>query len=388
MRKIFYCGLEAYNERYSLQLTDWSKRTFDRMGVDYTIVSGATIDSTKKINTGQVLDAHGRCYFSMAQMQNLVQMLHNGEITGEDCIFFEDLFTPGIESLPYIFDQIPAENRPAVWVRCLAQSIDPDDFVHVTGMDRWMRHYESLVNEFVTGVLASNEEMVAHMRIAGWRAPIYNISGLAFDADEVRERVSSVNSWADRKRRVVFASRFDQEKLPDFYMDIIEETLNRDPSIEFVLCQGNKLRSNDQKFIERARKLEKEGKLSIRENLQKNEYYSILNNSRLKLLTSLQEWTGNTTSEADALGCNVLAPSYRSFPEILGHDDQRLYVTWSINDAVEKLVALVDEPVNQGYVSKWTSKTIERCVDIMSGNGEEWRRDSIDYRNNVLNRHQ
>jgi mandelate racemase len=37
--------------------------------------------------------------------------------------------------------------------------------------------------------------MVAHMRIAGWRAPIYNISGLAFGKEEVLERIGGVSGW-------------------------------------------------------------------------------------------------------------------------------------------------------------------------------------------------
>jgi hypothetical protein len=67
---------------------------------------------------GQVLDAHGRSYFSMSQMMNLVQLMKNGEVTAEDVIYFEDMFQPGIESLPYIMDQIPAEQRPRIYVRC------------------------------------------------------------------------------------------------------------------------------------------------------------------------------------------------------------------------------------------------------------------------------
>ena len=64
-------------------------------------------------------------------------MMRNGEVTGEDIIFFEDMFQPGMESLPYIMDQIPAEDRrPQVWIRCLAQAVDPDDFVHVWGMSK------------------------------------------------------------------------------------------------------------------------------------------------------------------------------------------------------------------------------------------------------------
>jgi hypothetical protein len=57
------------------------------------------------------------------------------------------MFQPGIESLPYIMDQIdPDFSVLSVWVRCLAQAIDPDDFVHVWGMAEWMSTYEKMVN--------------------------------------------------------------------------------------------------------------------------------------------------------------------------------------------------------------------------------------------------
>ena len=102
MRKLFYMGLEPYEGRYTLQLQEWSERAFERRNIDYTVVPGTTIDDTKSISVGQVLDAHGRSYFGMSQMMNLVQMMRNGDCAGEDVIFFEDMFQPGIESLPYI----------------------------------------------------------------------------------------------------------------------------------------------------------------------------------------------------------------------------------------------------------------------------------------------
>jgi len=390
MRKLFYMGLEPYEGRYTLQLQDWSERAFKRHNIDYAVVPGTTIDNTKSISVGQVLDAHGRSYFGMSQMMNLVQMMRNGEVTGEDVIFFEDMFQPGIESLPYIMDQIPAEQRPQVWVRCLAQTVDPDDFVHVWSMRDWMMSYERMVNQFVTGVLASNEEMVANMRVAGWTAPVYNISGLAFDAEEVRSRVGDIKPFARRKHRVVFAARWDQEKQPDFYMDLIEHVHTRMKSwrdsapIEFALLQGGPLRSNNQRYIDRARELEAEGKLKIYENLKKNEYYEILNDSKLMFNCALQDWTSNTVSEADALGCNVLFPAYRSFPEIFANDHRRMYVPWSIEDAYEKLIQLVDRPHNDiGKISEWTSGTIDRYIDIMTGVGEQWRRDDNRYRDHV-----
>jgi hypothetical protein len=379
-------GLEPYEGRYTLQLEEWSRRAFQRRSIDWVSVPGTTIDNTKAIQVGQVLDAHGRSYFAMSQMMNLVQMMRNGEVTGEDVIFFEDMFQPGMESLPYIMDQIPAEQRPQVWIRCLAQAVDPDDFVHVWGMGKWMSLYEEMCNEFVTGVLASNEEMVAHMKIANWKAPIYNISGLAFDKTEVALRVGEIKPWEERDNRVVFAARFDQEKQPDFFMDMIEEWYGsfNTGDAEFAILQGGPLRSNNPKYIERARKMEERGQLVIYENLKKNHYYDIVNRSKVLFNCALQDWTSNTVSEADALGCNVLFPAYRSFPEIFANDHTRMYVPWSTEDAINKLTPLLRQPHKDlGKISDWTSATIDRYIDIMQGNGEQWRRDTNRYRDYV-----
>ena len=386
MRKLFYMGLEPYEGRYTLQLEEWSRRAFQRRSIDWVSVPGTTIDNTKAIQVGQVLDAHGRSYFAMSQMMNLVQMMRNGEVTGKDVVFFEDMFQPGMESLPYIMDQIPAEQRPQVWIRCLAQAVDPDDFVHVWGMGKWMSLYEEMCNEFVTGVLASNEEMVAHIKIANWKAPIYNISGLAFDKTEVALRVGEIKPWEERDNRVVFAARFDQEKQPDFFMDMIEEWYGTPGTtdVEFAILQGGPLRSNNPKYLERARKMEERGQLRIYENLKKNHYYDFVNNSKVLFNCALQDWTSNTVSEADALGCNVLFPAYRSFPEIFANDHTRMYVPWSVQDAMNKLQPLLDAPHKDlGKISNWTSATIDRYIDIMQGNGEQWRRDSNRYRDYV-----
>ena len=388
MRKLYYMGLESYEARYTLQLTEWNRRVFERRGLDVVYVPGTTIDNTQSISVGQVLDAHGRSYFSMSQMMNLVQLMKNGEVTAEDVIYFEDMFQPGIESLPYIMDQIPAEQRPQVWVRCLAQAIDPDDFVHVWGMAGWMSTYERMVNQFVTGVLATNEEMVAHMRIAGWTAPIYNISGRAFGKEEVLERIGGVGNirpFKDRARRVGFAARWDQEKQPGFFMDLIEMygELTSEPC-EFAIYSGGPLRSNNPEYVRRAREMEAAGKLKIYDNLSKNEYYYHLNNTRVLFNCALQDWVSNTLSEADTLGCNVLYPAYRSFPETFANDPNRLYIPWSIDDAYHKMQNLLREPHhNMGLISDWTDGTVDRVVDILLGNGEHWNRAGNRYRDHV-----
>ena len=63
---------------------------------------GTTIDDTKAISVGQVLDAHGRSYFAMSQMMNLVQMMRNGEVTKNDIVFFEDIYFIFIISMNFL----------------------------------------------------------------------------------------------------------------------------------------------------------------------------------------------------------------------------------------------------------------------------------------------
>ncbi len=64
MAKLFYMGLEPYEGRYTLQLEQWNEAAFKRRGIDYEIIRGETLDNDKAIVTGQVLDAHGRSYYS------------------------------------------------------------------------------------------------------------------------------------------------------------------------------------------------------------------------------------------------------------------------------------------------------------------------------------
>jgi hypothetical protein len=381
MRKLFYMGLEPYEGRYTLQLQDWNEAVFKQRDIDYVLVPGETLDDSKAIVTGQVLDAHGRSYFGMSQIMNLVKMMREGEVTAEDVIFFEDMFQPGIESLPYIMDQVPADMRPKVYVRCLAQTIDPDDFVHVWGMYPWMSKYEKMVDTFVDGVICASEEMVANLHIAGWTANKY-VTGLPFGKEEVQSRIKNPTPFDNRTKRVVFAARWDQEKQPNFYMDLIETYLEHyDPEVEFFILSGGKLRSNNDEYMARTKQMSQDGKLRVQENLRKDEYYEILSKSRVLFNCALQDWVSNTVSEADSLGTNVLYPAYRSFPETFANDYERLYIPWSIEDACNKLQGLLElQHPNVGKISDYQNGTIDRTVDILQGDGEQYLRSGVDYR--------
>ena len=77
----------------------------------------------------------------------------------------------------------------------------------------------------------------------------------------------------------------------------------------------------------------------------------------------------------------MLYPAYRSFPESFANDHERLYVPWSIDDAITKLNKLLEHPhPSMGTISDWTDGTIDRIIDILEGKGKKWHRMSTDYR--------
>lgn len=378
--KIFYCGLEPYNDRYTLQLTKWNTNVFDIKNIDYKVVEGQIKSS--EIKTGQVLDAHGRTYYSLTQIANIVQMMYNGEIDSDSVIFFEDMFTPGIESIFYIMDQLPKDKKPKIFVRCLAQTIDPDDFVNKLNMTKWMKHFELMVASSVHGVLVASEEMIPFIRNAGWKSNIY-VTGLPFGKDEVKSRVS-IKEWKERKNRVVFASRLDEEKQPHFYLDLIKYyRQNIKSNVEFAILSGGNIKSNNPEVLKKILEAKESGELKIYDKLSKNEYYELLTDSKVLFNCALQDWVSNTISEADALETNVLFPAYRSFPETLFNCPNRLYIPWSIEDAAIKLHHLIyNQHKNVGKVSDYQDKTIERTINILSDKGEEYLRLG-DYRNYI-----
>lgn len=369
--KIFYMPIERLESRYTFQLTDWNVREFKRLRQRYHIVDGAELPSTKgKVITGSVLDAHGRSFFALQQMSNLIALLKAGKPTCFDTILFEDMFTPGMEILPYILRQTDTNYRPKVYVRCLAQTIDPDDFVNREGMFDWMRHYELMLDKFVTGILVASEEMVANLKIAGFKAPIH-VTGLPFGKKEVQARVKHVAALEDRPKVVSFASRWDTEKQPEFFLEVAEKANKLDPDIKFQVLTGfPKLKSDDPYFIRRAQGLARKSFFSVKAGLTKNDYYGHLANSRLLFNCALQDWVSNTVSEADSFGTQTLFPAYRSFPEVFANNAQHMYIPWSVDDAVNKLVALVNLQTPQtsiGEVSDYQDKSIERTIGVLRG---------------------
>ena len=109
--KLIYLPLEAYEERYTSQLCQWNTDRFAEQGIEYILVTGADLREDDAINVGQVLDAHGRSYYSLHQMANLVALLHDGDFSNDDVIFFRRPFSARFRCIA-IYSRTIATKKP------------------------------------------------------------------------------------------------------------------------------------------------------------------------------------------------------------------------------------------------------------------------------------
>lgn len=362
--KVWYLPLEPYRERYTEQLLDWTTRAYARLGVEAVVVHGQTLAGRERILTGPVLDAQGRAHYALTQVAALVARL--GEVRRGDWIFVEDLFTPGYEALPYVFDQLGDDQRPNIATRNYAQSVDPDDFTFP--MRGWMRRYEELVDRTASVVFVASTVHKEMLHAAGLDGATTVVAGLPFDPAAVRAQGPEPRPWATRPRKVVYASRLDREKQPHFFMDV---ALRLPSDVDVVVCTGSDLpRSNDPTVLERLAAMADAGRLRVRTGLTKADYYAELATARVQLNTARQDFVSFTALEASAYGVPTLAPAFRSFPEALENRASQLYVPWSVDDAASRLLALLDrgEPLC-GRLAVTHGQTFDRMVTLMKAVG-------------------
>lgn len=386
---LYYVPLEPYKERYTMQLSapikGWYERNWIKNGVNYT-----RIDPTDKVNTspktieiGQVLDPIKRTSWCFSQIRILMQLAKEGKLSDDDTIFFDDFWTPGIEALFYLFDQIGL--KPKMYAYCWAQSVDEWDFTWK--MRSWMRPMEKAIAEKLTGVFVANtllRDLLDSADVAYY--PKVHVVGLPFDSSEVRMRMplwyqldkpfASTSGDTFRLNEVVFSSRLDVEKDPKFFLAVAKKYYQIDPHVTFRICTSSaELRSNDQSILDMIHcHWKNTPNLIVSTNLTKEAYYNILCQAKIQFNCALQDWVSFTLLEATTAGCYPIYPRYRSFPETFDYEDRYLYQQGNVTEAVEKIRSIVlrtdlwtpEAIKSRSWIYKRFDSTWLRMLDIMS----------------------
>jgi glycosyltransferase involved in cell wall biosynthesis len=380
----YYVPLEPYPERYTMQLsaekTGWYEYNWYVNDINFRRIEPITdhrhnIPSRRitehafygNITTGSVVDAISRPLYTFRQVEHLLVLLDRGLITNDDVIFFDDFWTPGFEALPYAFHLKGV--KPKMYAYCWAQSVDEFDFTH--SMQKWIRPFERGISNCLDGIFVANTLLAEKLRRGlGISGDKIHVVGLPFDSREVMARMPTKyqlerfgkDRMSERDNQVVFSSRWDVEKNPDFFLKVATKMLESEEigarlgSLSFVVCtSAPKIRSNKPDLLIGLEMMlgKYPDNFFLKENLSKEEYYKILTESKVQFNCADQDWVSFTLLEASVAGCYPVYPYFRSFPETFNHRLQFLYKHKDLNAAVDLITAgLVTDEFDRDSIIK------------------------------------
>jgi hypothetical protein len=323
---LYYVPLEPIKGRYSEQwarpITGWLERNWIKAGIDYKRIDGPEPFADHGVGVGKVLNPVRRSEWGFAQSLKIVQMIVDHTIKPDDCIWFDDFWHPGLEMIGQVRDQVQHGHQTQLYSFCHAQSVDRFDFMHDSR--KWARPIEEGYMSLYDVVFVNNDYLKELLDVAFQTVPhkVENC-GHVFCSEEVKE-IGSCSWGYPKEDLVIFTSRFDKEKQPHLFMDMVEG-MGSHPDCQFAICCGGQLRSDDASSLLRARRMESKGKLCIYENLSKAQYYHMLAKAKVQFSSSLQDWVSYCLLEAVTFSCYPAYPNFRSFPEAFGREASILY---------------------------------------------------------------
>lgn len=335
---LYYLPLECYQSRYTMQWsaakTGWLERNWIASGIDYKRIDPSE-GEVKVIREGRVLDAVGRSIHCFGQVEELLRLAEAGEVTGQDVVYFDDFWHPGIEAIPYAFALLGME-CPKMYAFLFAQSVDEFDFTYP--MRHWMRHFEKGIAEILSGVFLCCQTL-KDLVVFGGIAPEHkvHVTGHAFSSEEVLSRMPP-QPW-HREDKVVYSSRWDAEKNPQIFLEVAKRVIAGDPGVKFVVCSGAPTLRSNAGLADAAYAMAAEfgEQFQVKTNLTKAEYYAELCSAKIQFNCADQDFVPLTLLESLTAGCFPLYPYFRSFPDTFREHRQCLYEHKDVEHAVRKI---------------------------------------------------
>jgi glycosyltransferase involved in cell wall biosynthesis len=324
----------------------WAEDNFKRYGIDFVRVQGKELGTS--ITAGVVLDAYGRSYYSMDQINKMILRIRNGDVRDDDVIYTEDFWQPGIEALFYIRHITNKKFKIGCFFH--AQTVDTTDFTYP--MRQWMRPIEKGMVKAYDYIFVTSHILKELMQ-KGYESVCGNVHviGLPYNSKCLLNQLGYKGEmWNKAKKEsfVLFSSRFDREKNPHFFMDLVEAC----PDIQFKVVKPRENVSNDLEVAERLQRLLTHSKnLEQVDTANKQDYYQLLERAKVQFNCAKQDWVSWTILEAITFGCNPLYPIWKDFPWVLKGYNDHLYTAWSLSGASKKLRELLQKPFDPTLLS-------------------------------------
>ena len=362
--KVIYLPIEGYEERYTNQLDAWIVERLKKNHIPYLRVCGKAINENK-ISTGQVLDGYGRPYYCLTQLAGVIHLMKMGDIKPGDNIFMTDIWTFGLEALPYV--RTITQNKINIYGFNCAGTFEKKDFLNLTGMTPWAKHIERGWFKAVDGVffasqklmdMAFRSDMFQHLDVA----EKVHLTGLATNTKYIRKLAGYESSDRNHKENIiVFPHRLDAEKRLDMFLKLAQWFHYRE--WRFIITSGRKSLYGTSPSLKEIKHYQKSGIIEFKLGLSKETYYKLLRKSKIIFSSAEQDTVGNAMLEAISLGCTPVATDNVSYQEYL--PKEFIYEHGNLQDAICKVTKYMEHPVDcYGYIKKY-DRSIDRMLKVM-----------------------
>ena len=334
---LIYLPIESYDERYTRQLDSWVQLELDKHEIDYIPVYGEQL--TETIDDGQVLDGCGRPHYALTQIAQIMKMLRRGEIKSGDKIFSMDVWTHGLEAIPYAAT-VQKKNIDMYHFNC-AGSFEKNDFINLTGMTPWAHYQEKAWFAACKKVFFAADtlrQMAYAQNMFDGQNDKAVLTGLAFNSTDV---YNTINEHLEKENIIVFPHRYDIEKRPQNFLTIAASVKKERPEVRFIITTGRKIFSGTAS-VQQALQAQKDGIIEIYAGLSKIDYYKLLSKSSIVFSSAQQDTIGNAILESITHGCTPVVNDDVSYGEYL----PKQFIYKNLNAAEELIYQYLDSPID------------------------------------------
>jgi len=292
LANVFLVDLEAVESRYTGQWKTHVPKLLKEAGHNVTIIEGPS-DIPTATTPGAFLNFGGTNIYKARQVEEFSRLFTGGKVASGDHFIFTDAWHPGIINLKYMSTLlgIPVSIH-ALWH---AGSYDPQDFLgRLIGDANWVRHTECAFFEAV-----DHNYFATDFHIDMFCKNLLGMRDGELDISKYRKKIvrtgwpmeymsNTLDEFKGLTKRdlILFPHRIAPEKQVEIFKDLATSM----PEYEWVVCQE--------------------------QNLTKDEYHTLLGESKMVFSANLQETLGISCYEGAVVDAIPFVPDRLSYSEM------------------------------------------------------------------------
>lgn len=284
---VFLVDLEAVETRYTGQWKTHVPKILTEAGHVVTVIQGPS-DIPNATTPGAFLNFGGTNIYKARQVEEIARLFTSGKVVDGDHFLFTDAWHPGIINLKYMAELLGIQVKiHALWH---AGSYDPQDFLgRLIGDADWVRHAEK---SFFFAIDYNYYATDFHIDLFCFnlhKSPRWmfkdKIIRTGWPMEYMAEMLETYKNLQKRDL-ILFPHRIAPEKQVEIFRDLAQAL----PQYEWVVCQD--------------------------QQLTKDQYHTLLGQSKIVFSANLQETLGISCYEGSIVDAIPMVPDRLSYVEM------------------------------------------------------------------------